>query len=365
MLAGGTAVALTGFLGVMLGNLPASAAAPASPAAVAAVQRSWSSVPEFPSSPVIDTGTVVAAGRTVDGATVLLFPVQYGKQGGVVRPIARAVTSSDGGFAIRLPASDDHMLISAGHYSGALNLHVMVFYPGGIGSWFTRAGATVPRLALHRIPVDISSGPAICESSLDKTFANVPVEIGFKDTGDTPAPAWATYTYDTSASTTMGAGISYSSATGGFSNDRTTTQSAGGSYTWPHLKGAGVNDLLGAGLYYDYHWICDPGDNQFYIVELNSIGSSEGSPGAEPIAAGKCDTLEHNTTDTYTQGTQWTWSSGADLKAVGLNIDLSSQDGWSSTAYLTFAAGSDNVPVCGVDNYPNSHSPSAGELNAH
>jgi hypothetical protein len=163
----------------------------------------------------------------------------------------------------------------------------------------------------------------------------------------------------------MGAGISDFENVG-FSDDGTTTQSAGGSFTWPHMKGAGVNNLLGAGLYYDYRWDCGASpDIEFYIVSLNSIGSSEGSPGANGIAAGKCDALEHNTTDTYTQGAQWTWSGGADLKDVGLNIDLSSQDGWSTNAYLTFSAGSETVPVCGVYNYPNSHSPSAGELNVH
>jgi hypothetical protein len=370
LLAAGAAVALTATLGVVLSSLPASAAAPVSPAAVAVVQHAWSYVPEFPSSPVIDTGTVVTAGHPVAGATVLLFPIHYGpvKPHTVVRPISRAITSSDGGFAIRLPASPDHVLISAGHYiRGAFNLHVMAVYPGGIGNWFVpvRAGALAStRLVLHRTPVKISAGPAACTETLEKTFPNVPVEVGFKDSGNSTL-AWAQYTYSTSTSTTMGAGISYTSVEGGFSADGTTTQSAGGSFTWPHMKGAGVNKLLASGLYYDYHWICYPGEDQYYIVSLNSINSASGSPGTEGIAAGYCSALEHGDKDSYTVGTQETWGSGADLKDSGLNINLSSQDGWSTSAYLTFQAGSQNVPVCGVNNYPNANSPSAGQLNVH
>jgi hypothetical protein len=334
------------------------------------MQRSWSYVPGFSSSPVIDTGMVVAAGHPVAGATVILFPVQYGKQGGTVQPVARTVTGANGQFAIRLPVSDDHLLINSAYYSGSLNLHVMAFYPGGWGSWFVpvQAGKVAAPVRLTLRSAEATGGPAIkggqavCSDSLARTFANVPVEVGYKDSG-APSLAWASYTYATNASTTMGAGISdYEAA--GFSDDGTTTQSAGGSWTWPEMKGAGVNDLLAAGLYYDYYWICASVD-RFYVISLNSINSATGSPGAEGISAGYCSALGAGIKGTYYIGTQRTWVYGANLHAVGLNIDLSSQDGWSTSAYSIFQAGSKTVPVCGLTNYPNATDPSAGWLNVH
>jgi hypothetical protein len=131
------------------------------------------------------------------------------------------------------------------------------------------------------------------------------------------------------------------------------------------MKGKGVNDLMAAGLYYDYRWDCGAERIEYYIVSLNSINSATGSPGGQGISAGYCSQLGAGIKGTYDIGTQRTWVYGADLHNVGLNIDLSSQDGWSTSAYSVFQAGSQSVPVCGVSNYPNSHSPSAGWLNVH
>lgn len=146
-------LALSGFVLAVGGQAAASTAASsrtsgAAPSAVAAVAAAWASVPEYSSSPVIDRGTVLdSAGRPVSGATVLLFPVLSGAPAGtVLTPLARATTDSGGHYAIHLPTARDSRLASSSS-GGALNLHVMVFYPGGQADWFTPIPAGAPPVA--------------------------------------------------------------------------------------------------------------------------------------------------------------------------------------------------------------------------
>ena len=126
----------------------ASRASGATPSAVAAIAAQWSSVPEYSSSPVIDRGTVVnSGGRPVPGATVLLFPVLLGAPAGTaLTPLARAMTDSSGHYAIHLPAARDSRLAKS-RSGGALNLHLMAFYPGGQANWFSPIPAGTPRVA--------------------------------------------------------------------------------------------------------------------------------------------------------------------------------------------------------------------------
>jgi hypothetical protein len=96
-----------------------------------------------------------------------------------------------------------------------------------------------------------------------------------------------------------------------------------------------------------------------------TISSGVGSPGAQGIAAGDCSTQGAGFKDTYTYGIQVTWGGGADLKGEGFNINLSSEDGWSSDAYLTFQTGSESAPVCGTTGYPNDPYALGNELAVH
>jgi hypothetical protein len=336
------------------------------------MQKAWSYVPEYASAPKIDIGAVVnTAGHPVSGATVLLFPVirGYVKPGTVVQALARAVTGADGRFAIHLPSNRRQLLMGA-HPWGYVNLHVMAFYPGELGSWTTpiRTGATTPAshpLILEqdhiKVPVNAERPSIDCQIG-DTVHVPVDIQIGWKDSLDSTLD-YASYTYNSDTSSQMGAGISYSGEYGGFSDDGTTSQNTSGSYTWPHMAGEGTNALLGAGLYYNEFWQC--GVSGYWYLAFNSVNTSAGSPGASPISAGDCATLEHNTIDSYGVGSQKTWIGGVDLKDDGFNIDLSSQDGWNEESYLTFAAGADDVPICGVNNKPDANNPSAGELQAH
>jgi hypothetical protein len=286
-----------------------------------------------------------------------------------VTPLARTTTDSTGRFAIRLPASSDPSLTTT-RSGGALNLHVIAFYPGGVAQWFyslpsaKRAVAFQPtaKLVLHHAPETLQTAspaaptePDACTTQVVRVIAQVPVVMGFKESGDAHLK-YATFEYDNSDSLTLGAGISYSSDSGGFSQDGSTTQTAGGSTTYPNMVGAGNNVLLGDGIYDDTYWVCPEvhGGLQFWELTQHDVDSDFGTPGASAIPIGKCLVTHPDTTLSYTQGTQQTFTSGVSLAAKGYGVNLSSQDGWSASATLTYAFASSSAPICGMADYPGS-----------
>lgn len=354
-----------------------AAGAPAA-SAVAAAQKAWSYVPEYASAPTIDQGTVRnAAGRPVAGATVIVFPflIGGGKPGSVLQPIARATSDSSGHFAIHLPASRDALLMSR-RSNGYLDMHVTAFYPGGMANWFApmRAGAHaahVNNLVLKRTVVTgharvAPNSPATCVNSTRTSIPNVPAIVGFKGSA-APTLRSATFNLKNTATTTMGAGVSDTSEFGGFSASGTTTQSSSASLTWEKLPGAGNNYFQATSLWYDQKILCSNplGLETSWTLTENSLNTADGTPGAEPVSAGHCSLMSPNSTNTYTKGSQETFKAGANLQAEGFNINLSTQDGWSSTASITFVAGAVALPLCGVNNVPNGTDPSAGALTVH
>jgi hypothetical protein len=145
-------------------NVQAATAAPRTAVSASEISQAWSSVPEFPSAPALASGQVVDAGTPVTGATVILFPVPVPVSSGVgakvtVTPLARTTTDSNGRFVVRLPASSDTSLTNV-RSGGALNLHVMAFYPSGIAQWYyslpsAKSAATsqpTATLVLHHTP---------------------------------------------------------------------------------------------------------------------------------------------------------------------------------------------------------------------
>jgi hypothetical protein len=98
-------------------------------------------------------------------------------------------------------------------------------------------------------------------------------------------------------------------------------------------------------------------------VSFNSFNTTGGTPGAPAVAAGNCSVASANSANSYYTTQQETWSTGVNLSALGL--DLSAQDGWTTSAELTFKFTSQGGAVCGVSNYPNANNPSAGYLQTH
>jgi hypothetical protein len=344
--------------------------------AVTAVQKAWSYVPEYSSAPGIDEGTVRnAAGQAVPDATVVVFPYQLsgGKPGSVLQPVARATTDTSGHFVIHLPASRDALLINS-RSSGRLNLRVTAFYPGGMAIRFIplRAGARaahVSNLVLRHVATDTAArtapeSPATCVDSTLIKVPNVVIVLGFRGSA-AASLANGTFSYNSNDSTTMGAGVSYTSTYGGFEASGTTTQITNDAYSWPKIAGASNNYFEADAEYYDQKVLCSNplGIQDSWTVTMNSVSTPSGTPGAEPISAGHCSTLDAGATASYGKGTQSTFQAGAHLTGVGFNINLSSQDGWNNTAFVKYTAGSESVPVCGVYDTPGSGD--AGQITVH
>jgi hypothetical protein len=376
-------LSLSGLVLAFGGQAAASTAAPsrtssATPSAVAAIQAAWSSVPDYPASPMIDHGTVRdSGGQAVPGATVILFPVLLGPAAGtVMTPLARATTDSSGHFAIHLPASRDALLANR-KSAGALNLHVMAFYPGGSADWFTpipagaHAVAPVATLTLRTAGQAATATPAapsapeVCIDQKPKVLSGFPVTVGYKSSLDTNL-AYTAFSYGTGVSNTFGTGVSITGPGGGFSANGTTSEADNTGVTFPNIPGASSNNYRAGGAYYDQEIVCGPIVTHQWELYQDAVGGDDGTPGAEPLSAGDCFTGGANTSVKIDATKQTDFSQGVDLEADGINLNLSSQDGYSSSSTLTYKFGSKSAPYCGVHNFPGAtQAPAPGHIVVH
>lgn len=359
---------------IVSGSVGMPASASALPSAQT-IERGWSSVPEYSTAPALASGEVVESdGTPVSQSTVILFPVPLSpKSGTPLTPLARTITDSQGRFTIRLPVGQFSKLATS-RSGGALNLHVIAFYPGGIAQQFysvssssaallsgdktaDNASPTFAKLILHatlptRFPGtrEAAISPDSCEPDGSATqIPNVPVIVGMKESEASDLSS-TTFSYSSTASMTLGVGISYTSPTGGFSADGSTTQTSGGSYTWDSLPSESNNDLEGYGIYNDQEFLCIIAGNysNYWLLSQNYVGGEYGTPGTPPVAAGDCIPTQAHTTNTFTTGTQQTFGAGVQLSGLGYGINLSSQSGFSTDTSLTYEMGAHGHPVCGV-----------------
>jgi hypothetical protein len=316
---------------------------------------------------------VASAGHPVAGATVILFPVLRNPASGTVIPaLARAITDPDGRYTLRLPRSHDRLLTSA-RSEGALNLHVMVFYPGGQANWFVpipagQHSAPATRLALTKGGVtadqayksDASTTPAApaCSAVGSGTEeSGIPVNMGYSWSYD-PNLTSANFTYSTDDSVTLGVGVSASSSPAGLSLAGTSTQSAGGTYAFAPITANKSVNYTGDGTYTWQEFYCGvPKTGTYYDWYLNPDGVA-GSEGVKTTTAANgtyCDSSSGLKSWTMSSSTQQTWAYGVDAAALGFGVNLSSQDGYSTSATLEYdfdwQAGN-YPPVCGTHNYP-------------
>jgi hypothetical protein len=311
----------------------------------------------------------------VDGATVILFPVLLGpKAGTVMTPLARATTDSTGRFTIRLPVSGDALLANS-KSAGALNLQVVAFYPGGEAIWFTPIPVGAPRLAplatlrLHTVVATAGAigqldEPHNCVSGKPSVLSGFPVTVGYKSSEDIHL-AGTSFSYTTGVTNTMGAGVSFSGPDGGFSASGSTSENDSTGVTFPNLPGAGSNTLQAGGAYYDQEVICDHAQPYWHIYQ-DAIGGFDGTPGAAAVKAGDCFTAPANQPVIINTTRQATFSSGVQLEKDGLNLNLSAEDGYSSSATLTYNLGDNSAPYCGVSNFPGATQPPApGFIQVH
>jgi hypothetical protein len=310
---------------------------------------------------------------------VILFPVPVKPRAGdKLTPLARTTTGASGSFTVRLPAERDALLTSP-RSAGARNLLVMAFTPGGVAEWYyslpaastsgragnavTPAGtgaASIPsaKLRVHPEPrtaqPSASSSTGGCGITDYAPIANIPVVVGMRESA--ASDAITSFTYSTSSSMTLGTGVSYTGSKSGFSANGTTTQTSGGKYTFANLTGTGNNHLQGDGVYDEWENYCNIPPNSVTMWNLQQAGvTSEGqpaTPGTPAIPAGDCVHGEKGATNSYSTGTQQTFSTGAQLSVVGYGINLSSQDGFTKDSTITYKFTTYSHPICGSGGYP-------------
>jgi hypothetical protein len=357
----------------------ASDTAIAPPSAVAAMQTAWSSVPEYSSSPMIDQGTVLdSAGQPVSGATVILFPVLIAPPAGtVMTPLASATTDASGHYAIHLPAASDSELANS-ESAGALNLHVMAFYPGGQANWYTPipAGAAgvapattltlaatgtpaagqpvTPSASSSASPSPSPAGTAAPEVCVDQTptiLSGFSVTVGYSSSLDTNL-AFSAFSYGGGATNVLGAAVSVTSGGQGYSVSGTTSESDASTTTFPHIVGKSTNNLNADGAYVKQEVVCGPIVTKQWTVTQDAVGGAFSTPGEEPLSAGDCFSGPAGGSEKFDKTLQTDFSQGVQIGGHGIDINLSSQVGYSSSAELIYMFGNLSAPYCGVHNFP-------------
>ena len=371
-------------LGLTTGGVQAAFAA-GTPSASAAIESSWSYVPQFSSAPALAQGQLVdSGGAPVSGATVILFPVPVKpKAGDKLTPLARTTTDASGSFTVSLPA-EQRALLTSPRSNGAMNLLVDAFSPGGTAEWFyslpaantsgqassaltpaSASTASIPsaKLVVHPVPAkaltaqpSASTSTGGCGIIDDQTIANIPVVVGMRETA--ASDTTTSFSYGSTASLTLGAAVSYTSANGGFTASGTTTQNSGGYYNFQDLTGAGNNHLQGDGVYDEWEQYCNipPNSVTSWHLQQEDVASEAqpSTPGTPSIPAGDCITSHAGAKNSFTQGTQQTFSAGVQLSALGYGINLSAQDGFTQDATITYLFSAHGHPICGSGGYPGS-----------
>jgi hypothetical protein len=365
-----------------LGPLVASASASSITPSVEAIQRGWSYVPEYSAAaPTLALGKVVSsAGVPLAGATVIMFPALGNfKAGMVLTPLARTITDSRGHFALRLPSSKEAALAIA-RSQGALNLHVTAFYPGGSAQWFyslpkASSPPTSATLVLHATTTvkpsrvqGVKISPNTCTTVGNPVQTQkTPVIVGMKES-DASDLANTSFSYTTTASMTLGEGISFNGPFGGFTQNGTTVKTSGLQGSWNSLPSESNNYLEAQAVYEDQQFLCFTAGNYTddWTLTQHSVGGAAASPGTPSIPTGHCYAYQAKTSAKIDAGTQQTFSAGVKFSAEGYGADFSAQDGWTSQSELIYTMGNTHGhPVCGQHDYPGAPNVVVGAVGVH
>jgi hypothetical protein len=355
---------------------------PAISATVASIQRDWSYVPEYAAAPALDAGRLTdSSGHAVSGATVIVFPVLLNTRPNQALPaIARATTNAAGRFTIHLPRAKRALLHGLRPNGGVGNIHIIAFYPGAIANWFAPVqenggDIAISNMVLQRLPAQAASAPAavsplaspdgcLVDSSTEKP--NIKMIVGYKSNTNAKDIRYSAFTYTAEADETTGVGVSVTDASVGFSVQGTSSQTSGLTINYPTIKGKSSNYFEAWTTWDRQKLTCLFGRQKPYnewLFVFDSVNAGAGTPAAPVVKATHCTRAAGGSTYTYYSTTQATWTRGASTSGI-IGINLSSQDGWSRNAQLTYALKA-NGQICGTQNVPNGHNPSAGWLQTH
>jgi hypothetical protein len=349
------------------------------------IQNSWSYVSEYANAPALASGRLTTpGGSAMAGATVIVFPVPKSpKAGESLTPVARATTSSNGRYTLHLPAAKRALLLGT-RSEAYMNMQIIAFYPDAMAIWFiplkrNATEAVSANLVLRQLPSENAANPPTavrpafplpphaedCFLKSNSEIPDVPMVVGYKSTRTASDINYAQVTYSSTVDQSSGVAYSLTGSSGGFSVNGTTETTSNINLPYPKISGASSNYMRAYTLWNRSYLECYGPGTAWYAWEtyLNSISTPDGTPGAPSVAAGKCTLASPGIPITYSTTTQTSWSEGVSISHY-IGINLSSQDGWTTSTSLTYDL-KKTAPICGVTNYPNGNNPSAGYLQVH
>jgi hypothetical protein len=350
-------------------------------------------------SPAIVTGTITdnsgvpfAAGTAVE---LVAFPSSDVTDrmaiGDSVQatPVAKALVRAGGIFAIRIGdisalaryASKSQSVdfevraISGGHYAAYSFSRTMMTHAGVVqlasATTANQPAGTVMDLRALAVQAKIVSLPPnpvvsrlgadsgvinktdVCGESLVSSYGSRAVTVG--STYTTASGASAKFTYSAGATSTLGVGYSVSGTYGSFSGSGTSDRSSASTVDFGTRSGSYTYGTFFT--YGKYAQWCYPvynsGLKSTYAYKVHSNGYAGGSTvnvSSAPTAT-YCVALASGTSFSKSTTAAYTWSGGASLSSV-IGVNLSSKTGYTSTAKLTYSAGSGNKHVCGTSGLP-------------
>jgi len=217
----------------------------------------------------------------------------------------------------------------------------------------------------------IPPGATSCIVASNTEIPGVEMVVGYRSVVTASHIKFSRFTYTRTVSQSTGVGFSLTAANTGFSTDGTTSQSSGIQVNFPQITGNGSKDMAVVSTWNDTKFNCTgikaglPTTFTGWTVTLNGIGGpwSNPTPGATTVNAAKCETEGPNAPFTITTTDQATDTHGVSISNK-IGINLSSQDGWSTSAALTYDLAT-SANVCGVSNFPGDSNPSAGFIQVH
>lgn len=356
-----------------------------------------STLPESASmiGPALARGSLVSStGSPIVGATVVLAvepsneSLAHMRVGDHyrVRFVARATTSRDGRWSMRLPLDVD----VSGDISraGDVNFELMSTGAGWSAvSYFNSAGArlvtgtpkagdvvvsdragrqyalpvsadslhlTLRASAIHGSKTPTWAGVAVPFACATRLISDLGPRLATVGEGFSDASSVTTsFRYGVGQSSTLGVAVSTSGSTSGYSASGTAgiskTSSGHGVSTFTPFTGA-VNRAFRTN--FDYRkYLTQCTSSGYYTVKPVSWYGGAGNYAINDVAMGYCVGYEAGSTWALDSTTASTITSGVSLSSA-IGINLTSRTGYSSTATLSYFMGSTGHPVCGRNNYP-------------
>ena len=301
-------------------------------------------------------------------------------------PLAKALTGSDGSFALRIPDAAAAERLAG--VDGLVALEIQAWSPDGLASYsFTKqfdkstgsarlidvAGeeAAATKLALvtkstaaaEGIPADVGAvmnKTDVCGATKTRTYPSVDVVVGRMYSSTSGIRS--SFSIKNNASATVGVAASVAGTYGEYSQSGTSTVKLHGSYSWSKSKLKGGRQFRTDFTYGRFsNWcysVSAPSAKRVYSYTVRATrwegGGSYGVEAVPSVKSTNCRPFASHSSQTKTSSQASTTSGGVKLSYV-LSINLSSKAGYSSAASAKiYNESSKQKKLCGTNGTPSS-----------